>query len=112
MRAALVLIAVALAACAADPCARSAPCRNDSQPTQAQRDGCRAQQRANAHAPCFPEAIAVFNCQLDNMTCDADGHSDLPVSEQHAAPACAGRRAAYALCCGRNASSPACIDAR
>lgn len=105
----LFLIVVgALAGCAADPCSRPVPCPNDTPPTQADRDQCRAQLQANSSSACYSDMIAYANCQMDNTVCGGDGRADSALSATRATNNCSNQLANALACCTRNPTATAC----
>jgi hypothetical protein len=104
----LVLSAL-LAACTTDPCARSSPCPNDTPPTQAQRDQCRTQLQSYTNQQCYSEAVALVNCQLDNIACGTDGHTDATATQTRVQNNCRDQTANVTSCCIRNPTSTVCM---
>jgi hypothetical protein len=103
----VIALASSFAACATDPCSRNLPCPNDPQPSDAQRDMCRAQ--FNSNNPCNSEVVAYYNCQFDNAVCGSDGHTDSMQSAARAQTNCRDQAANLLACCTRNPNSAACM---
>ncbi len=101
-------LGISAAACATDPCSRTSPCPNDTPPTQAERDQCRATLTAQSNSACYGEVIAYVNCRLDNTVCGGDGMTDSALTDTRAQNNCANQRADALACCTRNPSATAC----
>ena len=76
-----VAVAVGLMGCGGgDICSRNSPCPNDTPPTQADRDQCKATFAANQSAACYSETTAWIGCGIDNTVCGGDGKTDANLS--------------------------------
>ncbi len=103
-----IALGISATACATDPCSRTSPCPNDTPPTQSERDQCRATLSAQSSSACYAEAVAYFNCSIDNTVCGGDGMTDPALSATRAQNNCANQRANAVACCTRNPSATAC----
>jgi hypothetical protein len=101
-------LGITATACATDPCSRNSPCPNDTPPTQAERDQCRATLNAQSSSVCYSDALAYINCQLDNVVCGGDGMTDPALSDTRAQNNCSNQRANIVACCTRNPSATVC----
>jgi hypothetical protein len=67
---------------------------------------CRAQ--FNSNDPCNPDAVAFYNCQLDNAVCGSDGRIDSIQSATRAQTNCSTQFSNLLACCSRNSNSAQC----
>lgn len=104
-----LLLTLGAGACASDPCSRTSPCPNDTPPTQAQRDQCRATLQANSSAACYNEGLAFVNCTQDNTVCGGDGMTDPALTTTRVTNNCVNQRANLLACCTRNTTSTVCM---
>lgn len=104
-----LLTTLGLVACGGDICNRNSPCPNDTPPTMAERDQCRATLQANASSACYNEVVAYANCRADNVVCGGDGRTDPTLTETRVTNNCANQRANALACCTRNPSATACM---
>ena len=103
-----LLVCLAATGCGGSYCDRSSPCKNDVQPTPAQRDSCKASLSANANANCFNEGLAYANCAADNVVCGADGKSDGTLSRTKQQNNCSALGTNVFGCCAKNPTSTIC----
>ncbi len=103
-----VVFSVACGASSDAYCNRNLPCPNDTPPTQADRDSCKASLNANANAACYAEALSYANCLQDQTVCGGDGKKDAALSATKAENNCTNQTANYSSCCIKNPNSTIC----
>ncbi|MEI8255364.1 MAG: hypothetical protein WCJ30_06785 [Deltaproteobacteria bacterium] len=103
-----MIVVGALAGCAPDLCGRPAPCPNDTPPTQADRDQCRATLQANSTSACYNEMLSYANCAAENNVCGGDGHTDSALTATRVNNNCSNQLGTAVACCTRNPAASAC----
>lgn len=104
----VVVVAVGAAGCGGSYCDRSSPCKNDTQPTPAERDTCRAAQTANQGSACFGEVNSYTSCYLDNIVCGGDGKIDGTLTGTKVTNNCSTQYTNGVACCTKNPTATAC----
>ena len=101
-------LALALTACAGDPCSTQSPCPNDPRTTPAQQTMCRNALDANRSSACFAELLDLATCAQNNVACNASGTSDPALTQTRQRNECRTQISALQVCCTSNPSASAC----
>ena len=104
----ILAVLVSAAGCGGSYCDRNSPCKNDVQPTPAQRDACRASFTANQGAQCFGEAVSYLNCTADATVCGSDGKTDGALTGTKIQNNCSAALTNVMACCTKNPTSTTC----
>jgi hypothetical protein len=77
-------------------------------PSTEQVSQCHATLAANRNAVCFPEMVAVSECQQASVVCTSGGTTDVALTITKATNDCKQALDASKSCCAANPSSTVC----